>query len=173
MPRRVLMPGRFQPFHNGHYYALKSLLEDFDEVVLAIGSAQEGFTCQNPFTAGERLEMIDLLLRSEGLRSRVWLIPVPDLRMPLAWTAHVLSMVPRVEAVASGNPHVLYIYEWAGFKTIKLALHEPFKYNGSRIRRLMLENGDWESLVPSIIAEHVKSLGGVERVRAVCADGVH
>ncbi|MGB9827817.1 MAG: adenylyltransferase/cytidyltransferase family protein, partial [Thermosphaera sp.] len=33
------MPGRFQPFHNGHYSALRSLLEEYDEAVLAVGSA--------------------------------------------------------------------------------------------------------------------------------------
>jgi len=173
MAKRVLMPGRFQPFHNGHYHALRSLLEEYEEVVLAVGSAQEGFTCQNPFTAGERLEMIDILLKHEGLRSRIWLIPVPDIRMPLAWTTHVLSMAPKVEAVASGNPHVLYIYKWAGLKTVELKLHEPSRYKGTRIRSLMLEGGEWRSLVPGVIAEYIEAVDGVERVRKVCSSGVY
>ncbi|MEM3715338.1 MAG: adenylyltransferase/cytidyltransferase family protein, partial [Nitrososphaeria archaeon] len=51
--------GRFQPFHNGHYAALKWILEkEKSPIILCIGSAQYSHTVENPFTAGERIEMI-------------------------------------------------------------------------------------------------------------------
>jgi len=167
--RRVAFPGRFQPFHKGHLNAVKKLLAEFDEVVVVIGSAQEGFTCRNPFTAGERIEMIDRALRSEGFsRDQYWLIPVPDLHKPLAWTTYVLAMIPRVDAVATGNPHVKYIFEWMGFPVIAVELVEPSRYKGVVIRDLMLRGGYWEDLVPPPVAEYINSLNGVERLRRVC-----
>lgn len=166
---RVLFPGRFQPLHKGHLHVLKTLFKEFDEVVVAIGSAQEGFTCNNPFTAGERIEMINRALVGEGFsRDRFWLIPVPDINKPLAWTTYLLSMVPRVDAVASGNPHVVYLYEWLGFKTIKLDLLEPEKFSGRAVRKAMLCGGDWKELVPREVAVFIEEAGGVERVKRVC-----
>ncbi|ADI32617.1 nicotinamide-nucleotide adenylyltransferase [Staphylothermus hellenicus] len=172
--RRVLYPGRFQPFHKGHLRVVEKLLREFDEVVIVIGSAQEGFTCNNPFTASERIEMIDYVLRSNGMsRDKYWLIPIPDIRMPLAWTTYVLSMVPRVDAVASGNPHVVRIYDWIGFKTIKLNLFNPSEYNGTVIRRRICNGLEWKHLVPEQVAQYIESINGVERIREVCGCGDH
>jgi nicotinamide-nucleotide adenylyltransferase len=169
--RRVLFPGRFQPFHNGHYEALIQLINEYDEVVIAVGSAQDGFTCKNPFTGGERMEMIDYLLRSRGVRDRAWIIPAPDIHMPPAWATFLLSITPRVEAVASGNPQVLYLYEWLGFKTKRIKLVEPEKYHGSRIRELIVQGRDeWRDLLPREVVEFIDSIRGVERIRRLCLD---
>lgn len=170
--KRVLFPGRFQPVHKGHQLVFERLLRDFDEVVIAVGSAQEAYTCRNPFTAGERLEMWDLVAREMGSRDRVWIVPVPDLNMPLAWTSHILGLSPRVDAVASGNPHVQYLFKWLGVKTLEIELVNPAEYNGTYIRRLMVENNPaWRRLVPEKVASLIDRIGGVERVRRVCENG--
>ncbi len=167
--KRVVFPGRFQPFHKGHLYAVKKLLEEYDEVVIIIGSAQEGYTCKNPFTAGERFEMIHKTLEHEGIeRERYWLVPVPDINKPLAWTSYIVSMIPRVEAVASGNPHVLYLFKWFGLKTIELDLLLPEKYCGTRIRELMCKGDEWRKYVPDPVSRFIDEIDGVERVRRLC-----
>jgi len=169
--KRALFPGRFQPFHKGHLNVVKDILEDYDEVVILIGSAQEGFTCRNPFTAGERIEMIDQTLKSEGYsRDQYLLIPAPDLHKPLAWTTYVLGLTPRVEVVYTGNPHVKYIFEWMGLKVVEPRVYEPGLYNGTYIRRLIFNGGKWEDLVPPAIADYIKSVNGVERIVRVCRD---
>ncbi len=167
--KRVLYPGRFQPFHMGHLRVVEDLLKKFDEIVIVIGSAQEAFTCQNPFTAGERLEMIDLALREEGInRNKYWLVPVPDINKPLAWTTYVLGMIPRVDAVATGNPHVAGIYRWLGYNVIELTLYKPEIYNGTRIRHLMTYSDEWINRVPRSVAEYIIRINGVSRVKKVC-----
>ena len=55
---RALFVGRFQPFHYGHLHAIEKILEECDELVLVVGSAQMSHEHDNPFTAGERIEMI-------------------------------------------------------------------------------------------------------------------
>lgn len=171
MARRVLFPGRFQPFHKGHLHAIEQLLGEYDEVIVGIGSAQEGYTCKNPFTAGERWEMIHRVVIARGLLGRVWMIPIPDLNMPLTWTAYVLSLSPRVDAVASGNPQTLYLFEWIGSRTKKIQLVDPSRYHGTRIRNLMVTGSDeWRELLPPEVVEYIDEIRGVERVRRLCLD---
>ncbi len=150
---------------------IMDLLSRYDEIVILIGSAQEAFTCRNPFTAGERMEMIDRVLRARGIgRDRYWLIPVPDINKPLAWTSYVLGMAPRVDAVATGNPHVSYIFKWMGFKVIDLELRDPDRYNGTIIRKLICNGGEWRDRVPGEVAEYIDMINGVERIRRVCSN---
>lgn len=169
--KRALFPGRFQPFHKGHLAAINQLLDEYDEVIVAIGSAQEGYTCRNPFTAGERWEMIYRVIRENGLLGRVWMITIPDINTPPTWTAYVLSMSPKVDVVASGNPQTLYLFEWLGKPTKRVTLLEPTRYHGTRIRELMARGSDeWRELVPPSVSEYIDEIKGVERVRRLCFD---
>jgi len=52
------MMGRFQPFHLGHLDLVRQILKECDEVVIAITSSQFNYLETDPFTAGERIEMI-------------------------------------------------------------------------------------------------------------------
>lgn len=170
---RALFPGRFQPFHLGHLSVVERVLREHDEIVIAIGSAQEGYTCSNPFTASERMEMIDSTLKYYGYsRDQYWLVPVPDIHKPLAWTSYVLALVPRIDVVVTGNPHIQHIYEWLGVRVARVELVSPSLYNGTVIRKLMASGAGWEELVPKPIADFINRVGGVERVRSVCAHGV-
>ena len=55
---RGLMMGRFQPFHLGHLELVKQILDECDEVIIAVTSSQFNYLEKDPFTAGERIEMI-------------------------------------------------------------------------------------------------------------------
>jgi nicotinamide-nucleotide adenylyltransferase len=62
MVQRGLFVGRFQPFQNGHLQAVKDALEEVDELIIVVGSAQYSHRLNDPFTAGERLTMIHAAL---------------------------------------------------------------------------------------------------------------
>ncbi|NTV27538.1 MAG: adenylyltransferase/cytidyltransferase family protein, partial [Methanothrix sp.] len=61
---RGLYIGRFQPYHLGHQAVLDRIAEEMEEIVIVIGSAQESHTSENPFTAGERMDMIYAALKA-------------------------------------------------------------------------------------------------------------
>ena len=65
MAKRALFIGRFQPFHKGHLEAVKMILKENDEIIIAVGSAQYSHKLENPFTAGERITMIRKALEEE------------------------------------------------------------------------------------------------------------
>jgi len=169
VPRRVLVYGRFQPFHRGHLsIALWALNElGFDEVVFLVGMASESYTPRNPFTAGERIEMIRLSARDAGIdAASIVTSAIPTLETNIGLAGYVLSYVPRVEAIATRNRVIARI-----FRDYGLAVVEPPEFNrgewrGEAIRRLMAR-GDpaWKERVTPSTAAFIESIEGPERVR--------
>jgi nicotinamide-nucleotide adenylyltransferase len=77
MVKRAVFVGRFQPFHLGHLIVAKDILEEVDELIVVIGSAQYSHTIENPFTSGERMMMIREALREAQVPAeRYWIVPV-------------------------------------------------------------------------------------------------
>ena len=165
---RGLYIGRFQPFHLGHKAVLKKILEEVNEVVVVMGSAQDSHTPQNPFTAGERLDMIYGALRD--LRPRSYVIPLQDVDRNAIWVSHVVSMAPRFDLVYSNNPLTEDLFIEAGIQVRKPPMYRRDLYSGTIIRNLMLRGGDWRSLVPEEVASVIDSIGGVERLIHISRD---
>ncbi|NPA85070.1 MAG: nicotinamide-nucleotide adenylyltransferase [Crenarchaeota archaeon] len=163
---RALFPGRFQPFHKGHMKVVEWALERAEELIVVVGSAQESHTLQNPMTAGERVLAIRRALELEGVElRRVYIIPVPDILMNSAWVAHVKTYVPPFEAVVARNPLVRLLFEEAGYRVLEPPPFEREKYVATNIRALMMTGGNWEEYVPEGVAEVIKELGIIERMR--------
>ena len=166
--RRGLFVGRFQPPHLGHVHAIKTVLAECDELVIVVGSAQYSHTLENPFTAGERVEMIRQALAEENIElARVYIIPVPDVGEHSVWVARVKSFCPSFHVVYTNNPLVRRLFEEGGYEVKSVNLYQRDLEMGTRIRELMLKGGDWESLVPRSVAEYIKRIGGVERLRTI------
>lgn len=165
---RGLYIGRFQPFHLGHKAVLKKILEEVNEVVVVMGSAQDSHTPQNPFTAGERLDMIYGALRD--LRPMSYVIPLQDVDRNAIWVSHVVSMAPRFDLVYSNNPLTEDLFIEAGIQVRKPPMYRRDLYSGTIIRNLMLQGGDWRSLVPEEVASVIDSIGGVERLIHISRD---
>ena len=62
---RALYLGRFNPPHRGHVKAIEYILKqpDIEEIIILIGSGEKAYSFKNPFTGGERLEMLSLVIR--------------------------------------------------------------------------------------------------------------
>lgn len=163
--RRALFLGRFQPFHNGHLCALKWILEREPEVVLAIGSAQYSHSFRNPFTVGERLEMIQAVLRAENLADRVMISVVPDTDNEHSlWVRLVVSWSPCFDKVYTNDPLSQLLFREEGFQVEGIPFHEREVLEGTRIRKLMAEGGDWEKYVHPRVAEIIKRIRGDARI---------
>lgn len=169
--RRALFPGRFQPPHWGHVYAVKEILKEVDEVVVVVGSAQFNYISKDPFTAGERVWMLREALREGDVDlSRVVVIPIPNVENNWEWLGRVRSYAPPFQVVYTGNPFVALLFREAGFEVRQQPMYQREVYNSTRVRELMLR-GDpaWESLVPRSVAEIIKAIGGVERLKIAAA----
>lgn len=166
MVKRGLYVGRFQPFHLGHLIALRSILQEVEELVIVIGSAQYSHNIDDPFTAGERLVMIRRALEEAGVDcSRVWIVPVPDAHLHMLWVSTVEGYTPRFDAVFSNEPLTRRLFAEAGYKVKAIHFFNRKVYASTQIRERMLKGGNWEELVPKTVAEFVNEIDGVNRLR--------
>lgn len=161
------MIARFQPFHYGHLYALEHCLSTYDEVVIAVGMASQSHTPENPFTAGERIEMIRRSLRWRSIDlSRVITITLPTLEVSKVAVHYVKLYSPQFSAVVSLNPIIKTIFSEEGYRIIEPPSYNRGQYSGSVIRRLMIIGDEkWRSLVPPPVASYIDEINGVERVK--------
>ena len=83
------------------------------------------------------------------------------------WVSHVRSMIPSFDVVYSNNPLVVELFTEAGIEVLKPPLYKRGIFSGTAIRKLMIEGGDWRSLVPGGVASTIDEIGGVERIRNV------
>lgn len=165
---RGLYIGRFQPYHLGHQAVIQKIAEEADEIVIVIGSAQESHTLENPFTAGERMDMIYTALGD--LRARCYVIPLQDIKRNAVWAAHLKSMVPKFDVVYSNNPLVVQLLSEAGIVVRRSPMYSRSVFSGTVIRKLMLEGGDWRALVPASVASVVEGIKGAERLANISGD---
>lgn len=164
-PSRALYIGRFQPYHLGHHQVISQILEEVEELVIGIGSAQSSHTAINPFTAGERITMITSSLWE--YENPIYTIPIFDMHRHAIWVSHVRSLTPQFSCVYTNNPLIGMLFREAGFEVRSSPLYNREEYSGTEIRRRMLEGEKWEHLVTPQVVEVIAEVDGVERVRNV------
>lgn len=163
---RALFVGRFQPFHYGHLHAIKMILNEVNDLIIVIGSAQMSHEHDNPFTAGERLEMIQEALDDANIkREKYMLIPITDAPSHRTWVSYVESQTPRFTVVYSNQPLTRRLLVEAGYEVRAIQLYERQKFEATEIRRRILENEDWSDLVPPAVYKIVKEIDGENRIR--------
>ncbi|MEM2280481.1 MAG: nicotinamide-nucleotide adenylyltransferase [Candidatus Bathyarchaeia archaeon] len=166
MTKRGLFVGRFQPFHKGHLQAVKEILDEVDELVIVVGSAQYSHRIDNPFTTGERLVMIRKALEEEKIDlGRIWIVPVPDVHIHMVWVSTVEGYTPRFDVVYSNEPLTRRLFIEAGYEVKSMRFHKREVYSATEIRERMLKGENWEELVPEGVASFIKEIGGVERLK--------
>lgn len=163
---RALFVGRFQPFHYGHLHAIETILEEADDLVLVVGSAQMSHEHDNPFTAGERIEMIQVALDAAGIsRDKYMLIPISDAPAHRVWVSLVESQTPRFDVVYSNQPLTRRLLVEAGYEVRGIRFYERGKFEATEIRRRILEGEDWRELVPPEVYKIVEEIDGEKRIR--------
>ena len=166
----ALFIGRFQPFHKGHLFMIKSILDSHARIIIGIGSAQYSNTLRNPFTSNERLTMIDMALKEESIDSYE-VIGIDDTNNHAIWVSHVESLVPDFAFVFSNDPVTLRLFREKNHKAREPPLHRREMYSGTEVRRRMMAGENWEELVPPVVADYIKKIEGVQRIREIHSKG--
>lgn len=165
--KRGLFIGRFQPFHLGHLRAVEHILKKEDELIIGIGSAQYSHTPENPFTAGERIEIIMKSLRQTVDTRRVYLIPIPDVGEHRLWVSQVISFCPSFQTVYSNNGLVKVLFEEAGYRVEPVPFFDRDLMMGREIRRLISSGGDWRSRLHPDAAKYLAEIGAERRLATI------
>ncbi len=165
----ALFIGRFQPFHLGHLDALKQALAENDRVIIGIGSSEENYVEENPFTAGERFEMIENTLKAEGIPCEKYIIiPVRNIENFSLWASHVKLLCPPFQKLYSGSHIVKELFEKHAPDIEIIDVKMNLNVNATEVRdKILAEDSSWEELVPKSVAEYLKEKNTHDRLKDI------
>ncbi len=153
---QIGMIARWRPVHLGHAVILKALCKSGDQVSIGIGSSNR-YNVRNPFTLEETQAMLKLVLADFD---NYQLIPVPDLDDGPRWRVMVMELFGTLDIFVTENPYVTNLLK-ADYRLMRpielIPSEEQIPVDGSGVRRAMARGEAWESLVPSVVAEYIKS----------------
>ena len=163
---RGILIGRLQPIHKGHIQVIKKILEEVDEIIICIGSAQLSHELKDPFTAGERVVMVTQALAEENIDpGRYYIIPMEDINYNAIWTAHVKMMTPPFSIVYSGNPLVKELFAEEGYEVKNPPLFDRLHLSGSEVRKRILNDDNWQELVADSTVQVLNEINAVKRLK--------
>ena len=165
---RGLMMGRFQPFHLGHLDLVKQILSECDEVIIALTGSQFNYIEKDPFTAGERIEMIHDSLQNAGVDlSKCYIIAIENQFNVSTWASYLKSALPKFDKVYSGNEYVKMLLADSGIDVVTPNFLEREKYSATKIRDAISRDTQWENLVPVTVANIIKKIDGISRIKII------
>ena len=167
--------GRFQPFHNGHYYVAKKVLEIYGRLIIAIvvpdpqrypEKYEKFLPSINPFSYYERFEMIYRSFEFDGIDpgKHIAICPMWGLATKFKRELPYFPAQPQrlfiMTQIRDDNfPKIQMIKDWNGkieiFRDIPLDISG---IDGMTIRDKMCNGEEWKNLVPhgtvSVIDEY-------------------
>ena len=165
---RALMMGRFQPFHLGHLDLVGKILDECDEIIIAITSSQFNYLEKDPFTAGERIEMIHNSINDFKIDlSRCFIVGIENQFNIATWSSYLKSALPRFDKVYSGNDYVKMLLADSGIDVVSPIFLDRSSYNATKIRQMIIYGENWESLVPKAVADFIKKINGENRLKVI------
>lgn len=151
--RRVATICRLTPIHMGHKKYLVKLANEFDKLIVMIGSCYESGSFKHCITATEREKMLRAVFKRENIPDEKFeIIPIPDLRNFDKWFDMVMEIcnMYQITHFCTGNKEdILDVLEERGeklpFEFINPEENTDFPYHATDIRNLILE-GKYEEL---------------------------
>ena len=162
----VAVIGRWMPIHEGHKRFLIRLAksDQYDKVVVMIGSCYEGGDPRYCITATEREKMLRAIFKRECVpEERFVFVPVPDVPTFEEWIQNVLEVCKKfhVTHFCTGNREdILDVLESKG-ETFGMEFINPeedsdFPYHATDIRNMII-HGEYEKL-EGLIPEEIKPI---------------
>ena len=159
-----LLIGRFQPFHLGHLDAVLFGLARTDSLSICIGSSNKYNEKKNPFSATERREMI-LSSIEPSIINRIKIFNIPDVDNHEKWTSEIDQIVPKYDVVFTNDEFTKTLFEKRQINVIQVMLKDREKFSGTNIRQLILDDKNWQDLVPEGTRKVLDKINAIDRLK--------
>jgi len=159
-----LLIGRFQPFHLGHLDAVLFGLARTDNLSICIGSSNKYNEKKNPFSATERREMI-LSSIEPSIINRIKIFNIPDVDNHEKWTSEIDQIVPKYDVVFTNDEFTKTLFEKHQINVIQVMLKDREKFSGTNIRQLILDDKNWQDLVPEGTRKVLDKINAIDRLK--------
>ncbi len=163
----LLFVGRFQPFHLGHWDIIKKYYLKGFFIKIGIGSSEKAHEKENPFTFNERMKMVQLVMKKQGIR-HYSIFALPDFKgSDLKWKRNVRKIVGDFDFLVTGNSWVRKNFH---DESIGVFSYDENKMrhkglNGKDIRNDLI-NGKRKG-IPLVVYNYLKKINGIKRLRKV------
>ncbi|MBN2603577.1 MAG: nicotinamide-nucleotide adenylyltransferase [Candidatus Thermoplasmatota archaeon] len=165
---KTLFVGRFQPFHNGHLFVIKTYCDKVDTILIGLGSSQYSNSLENPFNEAERKKMIEESLKYHGIKN-FEIISIPDIHNYPKWVDHVLSITSDFDEVISNSQLTKHLFNQKNIPVKETTNYAREKYSGSEIRRRIINDLEWKSLVPPPVFNIIMEIDGINRLKKLAS----
>ncbi len=133
-----------------------------------IGSGEKGYSTKNPFTGGERYEMLSALVKDRFDLDKIYISAIPDINRNTIWAANVIDLVPYFEVVFTNNPLVQQLFTNLAKKDVReIPLVNRSEYSGKVIRKMMIDGTKWEENIPEEVVKLINKFDGISRIQTV------
>jgi nicotinamide-nucleotide adenylyltransferase len=163
---KALFIGRFQPLHLGHLSLLQQLSNQYEMIIIGIGSSQYHNTADNPFSEDERIQMITQSLEAVGIHT-YRIVTIPDIHNPPQWVNHVCSIVSDFDVIITNNPFTKKLFSEKGYLVKRTTYFDRKRYSGKEIRRRMIEDEPWDDLVHKAVSTLIRNIDGINRLKNI------
>lgn len=156
----IVYIGRFQPLHIGHMAVIKQASELANKVICLIGSAYSPRDIRNPFSAGQRQEILLRSTNREGIKNIIFNRLHDYLYSDTGWISEVQTIVNAVVSDTTAKIGIIgynkgestrYLHWFPQWKFIPFNEVDLHGLDATTIRNLLYENhnlGFIKSVVP-------------------------
>jgi nicotinamide-nucleotide adenylyltransferase len=151
-----IVVGRFQPFHLGHKYLIERALEICENIIIGIGSSNIS-DAKNPYSYLKRKRFVQEFINDEGISPRVVkIVAVSDYPDDSVWFSQLIKTTGKIDVSIGDNEWVNGIFENENIPIVRIGYFKRRTLEGTKIRKLIIEKGQWEDKVPASIKALIK-----------------
>ena len=159
-----LLIGRFQPFHLGHLDAVLFGLSRTENLFIGIGSSNKSNEKRNPFSAEERREMIISSIEP-SMADQLKIFDIPDVGDHEKWTFEIDKIVPKYDIIFTNDEFTKALFEKREMNVVPVELKDREKFSGTNIRELIVDDKNWQDLVPRGTKKVLDKIGAKGRLK--------
>ena len=159
-----LLIGRFQPFHLGHLDAVLFGLARTENLFIGIGSSNKSNEMKNPFSAGERREMIVSSIELSMI-DRIKVFDIPDVGNHEKWTFEIDKIIPKYDVVFTNDEFTKTLFEKRKINVVPVVLKDREKFSGTNVRELIADDKNWQDFIPHGTRKVLDKINAKERLK--------
>ena len=162
-----ILIGRFQPLHKGHVNAIEYARNNSERLFVIVGSAEKSNQERNPFSFEERKRMIGLALKGKKLQDNISIVPINDARNHTEWIKSIKNTIGEYNLIFTNDELTEKLFKEDGAEVLNVPLQDRNELSATEVRKRLELDKEWESLVTPEIAQYLKEINAVERMKSI------
>ncbi|MGE4596070.1 MAG: nicotinamide-nucleotide adenylyltransferase [Nitrososphaerales archaeon] len=162
-----ILVGRFQPLHKGHIEAIEFAENNSDKLYIIVGSAEKSNQKRNPFTFEERKKMIELAMIDIKLHESITIVPINDANNHTEWILSIKNVIGAYNIIFTNDEVTEKLFNKDETKVINVPLLDRNALSATEVRRRLELDEKWETLVIPTVANYLKEIKAVKRIKSI------